>query len=452
MATESNALAIGNRAAFLGLDTDTRAVLRSLKPLIARELPAILDGFYRHVGGFPDVARFFSSEAHMRHAKEMQTRHWEMILTAAFDDAYVASVTKIGEAHNRLGLEPRWYIGGYSFILSALAETIERQVSSGGFGGGGRDKKAKMLSAVLKAALLDMDYAISVYLEAGIRDKRETLNKLAASFENSVGKIVNSVSESATELKSAANALSSTAETTQELSARVADASKEATSNIQSVAVATEEMNSSISEIGARIHESNRITNDAVTQAKTTDALISELSSAAQRIGDVIQLITAIAEQTNLLALNATIEAARAGEAGRGFAVVASEVKALAGQTAKATADIREQISNMQSATQQAVGAVNEISATINRIFETSSAIAAAVEEQASATQEITRNVQHTADGTSRAATSIEGVSRQTSEIGSASAHVLESAKLLSEESEHLKQEVENFLKTVRAA
>src|SRR5205085_3448299 len=135
------------------------------------------------------------------------------------------------------------------------------------------------------------------------------------------------------------------------------------------------------------VQESSRIAGDAVKQARETDARINELSQAAGRIGDVVKLITAIAEQTNLLALNATIEAARAGEAGRGFAVVASEVKQLASQTAKATEEIGSQIAGMQAATRESVGAIKEISTTIGRISEIASTIAAAVEEQGAATQ-----------------------------------------------------------------
>jgi len=178
----------------------------------------------------------------------------------------------------------------------------------------------------------------------------------------------------------------------------------------------------------------------------------SELSKAAARIGDVVELINNIAGQTNLLALNATIEAARAGEAGRGFAVVASEVKALAEQTAKATGEIGQQITGIQSATQDSVGAIKEISGTIEKLSEISSTIAAAVEEQGAATQEISRNVQQAAQGTQQVSSNITDVQRGASETGSASSQVLSAAQSLSGDSNRLKLEVGKFLNAVKAA
>src|SRR5258708_1315552 len=121
---------VGARADFIQLDADCRATLRDMRPLIAQQLPGVLDQFYTQIGKYPDVAKLFSNAQHMRHAKEMQLKHWEVIAAGEFGDTYVQSVNRIGEAHNRLGLEPRWYIGGYSFIREQMLEIIEAPVSA----------------------------------------------------------------------------------------------------------------------------------------------------------------------------------------------------------------------------------------------------------------------------------------------------------------------------------
>jgi len=282
--------------------------------------------------------------------------------------------------------------------------------------------------------------------------RRLELHNLAERFEAAVGNIIENVSSASSELENSAVILTKSSTATQQLSMVVASASEETSTNVQSVASATEEMAGSINEIGRQVADSNRIANEAVNQAQKTDARIAELSLAANRIGDVTQLITTIAEQTNLLALNATIEAARAGDAGRGFAVVAQEVKALAAQTAKATSEISMQIAGMQAATHDSVVAIKEISGTIGRVSEIAAAIAAAIEEQGAATQEITRNVQQAAVGSTQVATSIADVNRGAGDTGSASSQVLSAAQMLSNENKRLKAEMAKFLATVRAA
>jgi methyl-accepting chemotaxis protein len=284
------------------------------------------------------------------------------------------------------------------------------------------------------------------------QQRKADMVRLADSFEAAVGEIIETVSSASTELEASAGTLTATAERGQQVTTMVAAASEEASTNVQSVASATEELSSSVNEISRQVQESARMAGDAVDQARITNDRVSELSKAASRIGDVVELINTIAGQTNLLALNATIEAARAGEAGRGFAVVASEVKALAEQTAKATGEIGQQISSIQGATQESVGAIREISGTIERLAEIASAIAAAVEEQGAATQEISRNVQQAAEGTQQVSSNITDVQRGASETGSASAQVLSAAQSLSADSNRLKLEVGKFLDTVRAA
>jgi methyl-accepting chemotaxis protein len=288
--------------------------------------------------------------------------------------------------------------------------------------------------------------------QVAAQQRKADMIKLADDFEGAVGEIIETVSSASTELEASAGTLTSTAQRAQELTTMVAAASEEASTNVQSVASATEELTSSVNEISRQVQESARMANEAVDQARKTNDRVGELSKAAARIGDVVELINTIAGQTNLLALNATIEAARAGEAGRGFAVVASEVKALAEQTAKATGEIGQQITGIQAATQDSVGAIKEISGTIEKLSEISATIASAVEEQGAATQEISRNVQQAAQGTQQVSSHIVDVQRGAGETGSASSQVLSAAQSLSSDSNRLKLEVGKFLNTVRAA
>jgi methyl-accepting chemotaxis protein len=284
------------------------------------------------------------------------------------------------------------------------------------------------------------------------QQRKADMYRLADAFEAAVGEIVETVSSASTELEASASTLTASAQRSQHVTTTVAAASEEASTNVNSVASATEELSSSVNEISRQVQESARMATAAVGQARSTTDRVGELSKAAARIGDVVELINTIAGQTNLLALNATIEAARAGEAGRGFAVVASEVKALAEQTAKATGEIGQQITGIQSATQDSVNAIKEISGTIEKLSEISSTIAAAVEEQGAATQEISRNVQQAAQGTHQVSSNITEVQRGANETGSASSQVLSAAQSLSKDSNRLKLEVGKFLNSVRAA
>ncbi len=288
--------------------------------------------------------------------------------------------------------------------------------------------------------------------EQAAAEKKRSLNELADGFEVSVGRIAGNVSTSAAAMEKTAKELTEISQRTDERTGKVKTTCEDASSSVQTMATAAEELSASIAEISQQVARANEVSRKAVEEASATDGTVKGMTEAADRIGDVVKLIQDIAEQTNLLALNATIEAARAGEAGKGFAVVASEVKILANQTGKATEEIAQQISSMQTATGGAVEAIASIAKRIQQIGEVTASIASAVEEQSAATQEIARNAQETAGGTTVVSNGVDQVRQDVAESKAGVGRVSEAAQALNAETEQLQGEMRNFLTKVRAS
>ena len=279
--------------------------------------------------------------------------------------------------------------------------------------------------------------------------RRAAIDGAIAAFRPAAEDLLLRVSGGAAAMRTTADALFEASEKTSQYADSAAQAFNEASANVESAAIAAEELSQSIGEISRQLSHTSEIVRLATDEARATDDEIGQLADGAQKIGDVVKLIGDIAGQTNLLALNATIEAARAGEAGRGFAVVASEVKSLAVQTAKATEEIADHILAVQNSTGGAIEAIRRIAERMSEINRYTAAVAAAVEEQSAATGEISQNVAGAAQGSSHVVhitgevVAAAGETRASAEVVRATSQNVESAV------DHLRLEVEDFLKKV---
>ncbi|MCC8936451.1 HAMP domain-containing protein [Bradyrhizobium sp. Arg68] len=320
----------------------------------------------------------------------------------------------------------------------------------------GRSDEIGALARAIKVFQEAMDRNRSlnaqVVQDSEARDARSRhIENSVETFRDTISSVLRAVQDNATTMRETAQTIASVAANASGRAVAAASATEQASSNVSAVASAAEELSASVEEIGRQVKQSS----GAVEQAGArTDRSISEiegLAATTQRIDGVLSLIQAIAEQTNLLALNATIEAARAGEAGRGFAVVAHEVKALAGQTAKATAEIGENVGLIQASSRNSVAAVRDIGQAVREISSVTTNIASAIGQQDAATREISANAQMAAQGNETLVVNIGSLRDDIGQTSHAAESVLSASSDLTATAETLSREVEQFFRNLRA-
>ncbi|WP_309628896.1 globin-coupled sensor protein, partial [Brevundimonas sp.] len=425
------------------LDEAARSRIKSIKPLIMKEMPAALDGFYDQVRATPETRAFFKDDGHIDAAHKKQMAHWDIISGGLYDDRYADGVTKVGEVHARIGLEPRWYIGGYALVLDALvAKVIEARWPKHALNARGvtAGSTAGELGALIKATLLDMDLAVSVYLtaqetrrkiaeterqEAEDQQNRvmaalaEGLERLASGdfatrleieveprfqgVKDDFNKTVETLAATIRSISGSAGAVLNGSEEIASASEELSRRTEQQAASLEETAAALDEITATVNRTASGAKQASETVQAAKGDAETSGNVVRDavgamgaIEKSAQEISQIIGVIDEIAFQTNLLALNAGVEAARAGDAGRGFAVVASEVRALAQRSAEAAKEIKVLISASTTQVNAGVTLVGQTGEALQRIVSRVaeidglvSEIAASAQEQATGLQQV---------------------------------------------------------------
>lgn len=441
---------------YLGFTAEDQKLLADFYPTISSRLPEIVAVFYEHLRRFPKLMSFFRDPSHLDSARRAQTRHWDRLLTGRFDSDYVESAKRVGLAHARIGLPSGPYIDAYGMTSTLLMEVAMGFYTNRFKPNEVKRQATRLIAAVNKAVCMDMDIAIMGCLAKEKLNFDSNLRQIAEQFENQISNLTLSLAHASAELEATAESVTQATEESNKKAMTVAAAAEQASASVQSVAKAAEQLATSIGSINSQVRQSHQSTEQAVAEAKRTEEVVQALAFGAQKVGTVVELITQIAGKTNMLALNATIEAARAGDAGKAFEVVATEVKSLANQTAKATEEISGQIASIQAATQEAVNAIQSISGVIVQLGTITNSISSSIEQQSQATTDISRNVQQTAQATQEVSFNIVAIGQSGERTGAAVQQLFSSASGVSEKAAGLatglRSEVSDMIERIKVA
>ncbi len=482
-----------DRLNFLQIDDKTKEAVKRLRPLVQKHMPVAMDQFYEHIWKFQDTSKFFKSREFAGIARSRQLTHWDTIVSGEFGQAYYEKVQAVGKTHARIGLEPRWYIGGYAVVLDHLirAAVAEAQPKKGWFGGKsdattGSDL-ADSLGSLCKTVLLDIELAISVYFEASEKARREAEEKqseirdeairrsqqeIVAAFGDAFDRLaqndltcrveadvppifeamkaslnatIERLADTIRNIKTATEAVNATSDQIRSGSNKLSSRSEAQAASLEETAATTEEMAASIKASAMSAKSASELANSARSGARsggeiTTKAVqaMGQIEQASKKISDITVVIDDIAFQTNLLALNAAVEAARAGDAGKGFAVVASEVRTLAQRSAQAARDIADLIKSSNEEILSGVDLVRRTGDALTQILTDSENVASTITTISTAIEEQARGIGEM----SETVANLDSMTQQNAELAVSTS---DAANNLSHQMEQLQELMEAF-------
>lgn len=427
---------LARRREFVMLDDADRKILRELIPWAEKVAPEIARRFYDHQFSFVGTRSFFdalaakrgiSLDTLRRSLEQAQAGYFVEVFRGAHDGwdlAYFERRLNVGQVHDRIDLPLKWYIGSYPLYFKLTRELLRRSFFWKPW------LVARAEESVLKVFNLDQQAIGDAFLLSTFRSMHFDLSTVAVERGRDrteyLGEIKRAIAEMTVSLTQHAATMAGAAEELNVISTEMNAGSHSALSQTQTLAAAAHEMEASIAEIARSASRAAQVASSGATEANQVRDLLAALGKASEEIGEVVKVITTIASQTNLLSLNASIEAVRAGDAGKGFQVVAKEVKELAAKTASSTVDIAHRVQAIQGRVGSMQTSIEAIAETVNQINELQQTIAAAVEEQTNTTREISQNINDLAGAAQRSneqvaqtALSAAELSRQAAELES---------------------------------
>ena len=435
------------RRALYGVDARTQADLKTVWGWLAPELDEAIAENQRSASRLPGPVgpRVIARGAEIG---ELAKAYLASLFQSSFDARWVEESQQVSLAELRLGFDARHRTGLNRFVYAAACRLIARRCRWNG------RKAIRLADSVGRVLLLDVACAIMFHSEERGRtsnQRAERLNAAIATFSATVGGVRDGMQGLASSLTETSHQLEALASESGREAVRAVGASNGASTNADATASSTEELSASIVEIDHHVRRSVEVTASAAADAERTSASVERLISAIDTVGSVVGTIAEIAAQTNLLALNATIEAARAGEAGRGFSVVAAEVKQLAGQTAKATDEIRGQIEVIQAAARSSVGEISAIRAAVFDMRASGTTVAVAIHQQTAATQRIAEGAHSTANHVAVATEAVRSVEASIGRAGESARAVLDMSRAVAERTTQLEDAMSVMFEQVRS-